>query len=148
MLTCCHVFFSMSLSSKSAAIRYSLSSIIVCIHSPSIHVNACSGFRKRALLTPVKNKAVHSYLFIAMDTNFVNERLIAKCADCRHEPTITICSLSYVIGTCSILIELGFLENLLFSISSLEMPQALTESYRDSLDGFGKEFIFTGHKSA
>ena len=128
MLTCCQVRFSSSLSSKSAAMRYSLSSMIVWNHSPSDESQSWWCETELINRASVKNKTVNANRLITMDANFVDEiLLVPKRAECRHEPTIAIVPLSYITGSGAFLIEDWVIEYILqWTVRSARGPTNLT----------------------
>ena len=142
--------FSSSLSSKSAAMRYSLSSIIVWIHSPS-NPSQPHSFQPLQMLvaTSIEHKTVHAYLLIAMHANFVDEIFfVSQRTERRHKPAIAIPSLAHVAGASTFLVENWIIEYILMTVKSPRSygPARYSNSYRNTFDRPGSEIPATRHQ--
>jgi hypothetical protein len=59
-------------------------------------------------------ESVHPHLFVALNAYCLDQPLLVTyCCQRRHEPTIAIISLSYVIGGRAFDKKLGFIKNIL-----------------------------------
>lgn len=64
--------------------------------------------------TAMEDKTIHAYNFVSSDTDFLNKpRLIAKSAQRRKQPAVSVATLTDIARCWAIVEELRFFENVL-----------------------------------
>lgn len=87
------------------------------IHSPSVPCQCCifhSRHPSSLSLTSVEDEAIDSDLLIACHTDLIYQVfLIAQCAECGHEPAVSVVALSNIVCARAFDEEFRFLEDVL-----------------------------------